>query len=125
MEGMIYSRGSSEEYDRLANISGDAGWSWENLQPYVLKDHGDEYPFNLEVSSKRTANLFLIPWRLRSFLTEEVGPRDEHLAWVSTQFAAIADAVHESLGHPKITLENSWSIFGLISSGIEELGPLL
>ncbi|KAJ6507923.1 hypothetical protein C8R47DRAFT_62272 [Mycena vitilis] len=62
---------------------------------------------------------------LRSFLTEEVGPRDEHLAWVSTEFAAIADAVHESLGHPKITLENSWSIFGLMSSGIEELGPLL
>ncbi|KAJ7673749.1 aryl-alcohol oxidase-like protein [Mycena polygramma] len=98
INGMIYSRGSSEEYDRLANISGDAGWSWENLQPYVLKneqhtppwnnrsnvgeynpavhgdgplltgltptvfetdnrviqttqDHGEEYPFNLDLSS--------------------------------------------------------------------------
>jgi hypothetical protein len=34
---MIYARGSSEEYDRLADVSGDAGWSWNNLKTYILK----------------------------------------------------------------------------------------
>jgi hypothetical protein len=36
-DAMIYSRGPSEEYDRLARVSGDSGWSWENLQPYIYK----------------------------------------------------------------------------------------
>ncbi|KAJ7795850.1 aryl-alcohol oxidase-like protein [Mycena olivaceomarginata] len=38
INGMIYARGSSEEYDRLANVSGDAGWSWNNLKTYILKN---------------------------------------------------------------------------------------
>ncbi|KAJ6550159.1 alcohol oxidase [Mycena capillaripes] len=37
INGQIYSRGSSEEYDRLASVSGDPGWSWTNLQKYMLK----------------------------------------------------------------------------------------
>ncbi|KAG7098292.1 hypothetical protein E1B28_000255 [Marasmius oreades] len=35
---MIYTRGSSEDYDRIANITGDPGWSWDNLQPYILRN---------------------------------------------------------------------------------------
>lgn len=34
---MIYSRGPSDEYDRLATVSGDPGWTWDNLEPYRLK----------------------------------------------------------------------------------------
>ncbi|KAK0229850.1 alcohol oxidase [Armillaria nabsnona] len=35
---MFYTRGSSQDYDRYAQISGDPGWGWEALQPYVLKN---------------------------------------------------------------------------------------
>jgi choline dehydrogenase-like flavoprotein len=34
---MIYSRGPSEEYDRMARVSGDSGWSWDSLQKYIYK----------------------------------------------------------------------------------------
>lgn len=35
---MIYTRGSSDDYDRYAQISGDSGWSWNSLQPYFKKN---------------------------------------------------------------------------------------
>ncbi|KAK0199341.1 GMC oxidoreductase-domain-containing protein [Desarmillaria ectypa] len=34
---MLYTRGSSQDYDRYAQISGDPGWGWEALQPYMRK----------------------------------------------------------------------------------------
>ncbi|KAJ6474553.1 aryl-alcohol oxidase-like protein [Mycena vulgaris] len=36
INSMIYSRGPSEDFDRLASVSGDAGWAWENLQKYIF-----------------------------------------------------------------------------------------
>ncbi|KAI0313431.1 aryl-alcohol oxidase [Amylostereum chailletii] len=38
MNGMVYVRGSSEDYDRYAEVTGDEGWSWESLQPYIRKN---------------------------------------------------------------------------------------
>lgn len=35
--GMIFTRGSSDDYDRWANLTGDMGWSWDNILPYFLK----------------------------------------------------------------------------------------
>jgi choline dehydrogenase-like flavoprotein len=26
-----------DDYDRWAQVTGDAGWSWKNLMPYILK----------------------------------------------------------------------------------------
>ncbi|KAH7102109.1 aryl-alcohol oxidase [Auriculariales sp. MPI-PUGE-AT-0066] len=37
VNGMWYSRGSAEDWDRYARVSGDAGWSWKSLQPYIKK----------------------------------------------------------------------------------------
>ncbi|KAF9492662.1 aryl-alcohol oxidase-like protein [Pleurotus eryngii] len=34
---LVYTRGSADDYDRLAAIAGDDGWTWENLHPYILK----------------------------------------------------------------------------------------
>lgn len=34
---MAYTRGSSDDYDRMAEISGDPGWSWDSLLPYIFK----------------------------------------------------------------------------------------
>ncbi|TFK47888.1 aryl-alcohol oxidase precursor [Heliocybe sulcata] len=35
---LTYTRGSSDDYDRYANISGDPGWSWNNLQYYIRRN---------------------------------------------------------------------------------------
>jgi choline dehydrogenase-like flavoprotein len=34
---MVYTRGSSDEFDRFAKVTGDSGWSWNELQPYIMK----------------------------------------------------------------------------------------
>lgn len=34
---MAYTRGSSEDFDRHARITGDDGWSWNNIQSYIRK----------------------------------------------------------------------------------------
>ncbi|KAJ7653253.1 pyranose dehydrogenase [Mycena polygramma] len=36
--GMIYTRGSAEDYDRFAAVTGDNGWSWNRLLPYFFKN---------------------------------------------------------------------------------------
>ncbi|PBK61223.1 pyranose dehydrogenase [Armillaria solidipes] len=35
---LLYTRGSSQDYDRYAQISGDPGWGWEALLPYFQKN---------------------------------------------------------------------------------------
>ncbi|KAJ7201522.1 aryl-alcohol-oxidase from pleurotus Eryingii [Mycena rebaudengoi] len=35
---MAYTRGSSEEWDRYAKLSGDPGWSWAGIQKYIRKN---------------------------------------------------------------------------------------
>ncbi|KAF8959623.1 hypothetical protein BDZ97DRAFT_1906142 [Flammula alnicola] len=35
---MAYTRGSQEDYDRYARLSGDPGWSWDALIPYMRKN---------------------------------------------------------------------------------------
>ncbi|TFK36270.1 pyranose dehydrogenase [Crucibulum laeve] len=37
INGMYYTRGSSSDYDRFAKVTGDPGWSWRNMLPYILK----------------------------------------------------------------------------------------
>ncbi|KAK0224226.1 aryl-alcohol oxidase precursor [Armillaria fumosa] len=38
VNAMFYTRGSSQDYDRYAQISGDSGWGWNALQPYFRKN---------------------------------------------------------------------------------------
>ncbi|KAJ6489556.1 alcohol oxidase [Mycena vitilis] len=35
---MAYTRGSKEDYDRWAAVTGDSGWSWDKLVPYMRKN---------------------------------------------------------------------------------------
>jgi choline dehydrogenase len=42
INGMIYMRGQSRDYDGWARAVGDAAWSWENALPY-FKKHEDYY----------------------------------------------------------------------------------
>lgn len=34
---MAYTRGSSDDYDRYAEITGDPGWSWKNIRKYIRR----------------------------------------------------------------------------------------
>ncbi|ESK91790.1 aryl-alcohol oxidase, partial [Moniliophthora roreri MCA 2997] len=34
INGMFYTRGSAEDFDRFASVTGDPGWSWAALQPF-------------------------------------------------------------------------------------------
>ncbi|KAF7349783.1 GMC oxidoreductase [Mycena sanguinolenta] len=36
--GMVYTRGSAEDYNRWAAVTFDPGWSWDNLLPYFFKN---------------------------------------------------------------------------------------
>jgi choline dehydrogenase len=42
INGMIYMRGQSRDYDQWARLTGDAGWRWDNCLPY-FKQHEDYY----------------------------------------------------------------------------------
>ncbi|KAF8180708.1 aryl-alcohol oxidase [Mycena galopus ATCC 62051] len=44
--GMVYTRGSAEDYDRWAAVTGDSGWSWNNLLPYFFKNEKWSPPAN-------------------------------------------------------------------------------
>lgn len=35
--GMVYQRGSIDDYNRYAKVTGDQGWSWDAIQPYIQK----------------------------------------------------------------------------------------
>ncbi|KAI0712308.1 alcohol oxidase [Earliella scabrosa] len=34
---MVFCRGTKDDYDRWAEVTGDEGWSWSELQEYILK----------------------------------------------------------------------------------------
>lgn len=34
---MVYTRGSDDDWNRYANVTGDHGWSWNALQKYFKK----------------------------------------------------------------------------------------
>ncbi|KAF5386554.1 hypothetical protein D9615_001729 [Tricholomella constricta] len=38
INGMFYTRGSAEDYDRYAEVTGDAGWSWKGIQKYIRRN---------------------------------------------------------------------------------------
>ena len=42
INGMIYMRGQSRDYDQWAALTGDDGWRWENVLP-AFKQHEDYY----------------------------------------------------------------------------------
>ncbi|KAJ7584486.1 aryl-alcohol oxidase [Mycena floridula] len=77
---MVYTRGSSEDYDRYASFSGDPGWSWKKMLPYFFKnevltppaDHHDTTgEFNPLVHSESGINGVSLP----GFLTPSIDNR--------------------------------------------------
>ncbi|KAJ7609223.1 aryl-alcohol oxidase [Mycena polygramma] len=44
--GMAYTRGSAADFDRYAQLTGDEGWSWNQIFPYFLKNEKWTAPAN-------------------------------------------------------------------------------
>ncbi|KAK7051308.1 hypothetical protein VNI00_004808 [Paramarasmius palmivorus] len=38
VNGLFYSRGTVDDFNRYANVTGDPGWSWDAIQPYIYKN---------------------------------------------------------------------------------------
>ncbi|KAF7431008.1 hypothetical protein PC9H_006723 [Pleurotus ostreatus] len=38
INGMFYTRGSSDDFDRYAEVTGDSGWTWNNVQTYFRRN---------------------------------------------------------------------------------------
>ncbi|KAJ7058084.1 aryl-alcohol-oxidase from pleurotus Eryingii [Mycena amicta] len=36
LNNLVYMRGPKDEWARMQNVSGDSGWSWDNLQKYIF-----------------------------------------------------------------------------------------
>jgi choline dehydrogenase-like flavoprotein len=34
---MVYTRGAADDWDRIAKVTKDVGWSWEAVQSYIRK----------------------------------------------------------------------------------------
>ena len=34
---MIHQYGTNEDWDRMASVSGDEGWSWDNMKQYIAR----------------------------------------------------------------------------------------
>jgi len=43
INGMIYMRGQSRDYDQWARLTGDPAWSWDNVLP-AFRKHEDHFP---------------------------------------------------------------------------------
>ncbi|KAF9068141.1 hypothetical protein BDP27DRAFT_1327689 [Rhodocollybia butyracea] len=43
-EWMFYTRGSADDYDRWARVTGDDGWSWDNIQSFLALNEKWEPP---------------------------------------------------------------------------------
>ncbi|KAJ7198824.1 aryl-alcohol oxidase, partial [Mycena pura] len=70
INGMWYTRGSQDDFDRYAEVSGDPGWSWSAMQPYFRKnerwtepaDHHDtSHQYDPAVHSTTGINFVSLP----------------------------------------------------------------
>ncbi|KAL4255838.1 GMC oxidoreductase family protein [Pleurotus pulmonarius] len=46
INGMVYTRGSADDYDMIASLTEDDGWSWDRLQSYIRKHERWSSPVN-------------------------------------------------------------------------------
>ncbi|KAF9003105.1 pyranose dehydrogenase [Cyathus striatus] len=70
INGMAYTRGSADDYNRWAIVTGDIGWSWPNLLSYIFKNekwtapadnHNTTGQFNPTVHGFHGINLVSLP----------------------------------------------------------------
>ncbi|KAJ7136692.1 hypothetical protein C8R44DRAFT_828533 [Mycena epipterygia] len=46
-DGMVYTRGAADDFNRYAELTGDEGWSWDRLVPYFLKTENWTAPVDM------------------------------------------------------------------------------
>ncbi|KAJ6535924.1 pyranose dehydrogenase [Mycena vulgaris] len=66
---MLYTRGTKDDFNRYAKLTGDPGWSWDRIFPYFLKnekwtpptDLHDKFQFDPSVHSTHGTNPVSLP----------------------------------------------------------------
>ncbi|KAJ6525586.1 hypothetical protein B0H10DRAFT_1864030 [Mycena sp. CBHHK59/15] len=48
---------------------------------------------------------------LREMVTEDVGSRDAHLSWFTTEFDKLAETIYAQIGKPTLSLQTAWEVF--------------
>ncbi|KAJ6564916.1 hypothetical protein DFH09DRAFT_1278761 [Mycena vulgaris] len=48
---------------------------------------------------------------LRKMITDNIGPREDHLSWVSNDFNNLAHAIYKQIGKPELSLSTAWDGF--------------
>ncbi|KAJ7654752.1 aryl-alcohol oxidase-like protein [Mycena rosella] len=75
LNAMIYQRGPRDDFDRLASVSGDPGWTWDNLQEFIFKNEkhvpawnnrsdAGEYNPSVHGDGPLLSSLTATPWEL-------------------------------------------------------------
>ncbi|KAJ3573402.1 hypothetical protein NP233_g2444 [Leucocoprinus birnbaumii] len=79
VNGMVFTRGAASDYDRWARVTGDPGWTWDRLQPYIKRhekfqppvdDHNISGQYNPDVHSTTG----MVPTSVSGFLHPSVDP---------------------------------------------------
>jgi choline dehydrogenase-like flavoprotein len=55
LEFLAWTRGSVDDFDNWASVTGDDGWSWDNMAPYFKKVGTDHILLWQELTSSRLA----------------------------------------------------------------------
>ncbi|KAJ7617200.1 aryl-alcohol oxidase [Roridomyces roridus] len=109
---MAYTRGSSEEWDRYAKLTGDSGWSWNNVQQYFqmnekwtppADNHNTSGEFDPTVHSLTGINSVSLQGFPRSFDSQVLATSQEN----PTQFPFNLDqnsGMPLGLGFPQSTI---------------------
>ncbi|KAF8218301.1 aryl-alcohol oxidase-like protein [Mycena galopus ATCC 62051] len=80
--GMFYTRGSADDFDRYAELTGDPGWAWDQLLPYFFKNerwtepadhhdtHGQYNPLVHSTTGKTSVSLPGFAWPTGNYVLQ-------------------------------------------------------
>lgn len=72
---MAYTRGSAEDFDRFARVTGDSGWDWDNLQQFIRKVYFAPIRVGFRLLNLGQNEHFMIPSNITD-ADAEFDPRD-------------------------------------------------
>jgi len=108
INGMIYMRGQSRDYDQWAQLTGDANWQWQNCLPY-FKFHEDHH----QGASAAHGAKGIAPYLLQS---------DAHGDRASTDYFKLLKA-RQAGGEWRIEKQRlSWDVLDAFSQAAQQAG---
>ena len=108
INGMIYMRGQSRDYNQWAEVTGDSSWQWDNCLPY-FKFHEDHYQGATELHGEKGA--------LPELLKSETHPNEK-----STSYFKLLKA-RQAGGEWRVDKQRlSWDVLEAFSLAAQQAG---